>query len=114
MHSEEIIQILAIAASIFAGQGFWTYIQNKSSKKNAELRLLLGLAHDRIIFLCGKYIEQGFITQDEYEDLVHYLQEPYSEFGGNGIAERMFKAVQQLEIVGRPVRATVIVKENTE
>lgn len=106
------MQLITLAGTIFAGQGFWAFIQTRSSRKSAERQLLLGLAHDRIIFLCSKYIEQGYITADEYEDLVHYLQEPYSAFGGNGIAERMFKAVQQLDIVGRPVRASVTVKEN--
>ena len=35
--------------------------------------MLIGLAHDRIIYLGMTYIERGYITQDEYETEVDQL-----------------------------------------
>jgi hypothetical protein len=56
----------------------------------------MGLAHDRIIFLGSKYIDRGWITKDEYEDLNTYLYEPYSQFGGNGLAKKVMLDVEKL------------------
>lgn len=84
--------------SIGASSGFWAYITRRDSQKGAAVQLLLGLAHDRIIFLGKKYIEQGWLTYDEYEDLEKYLVSPYSQFGGNGLAEQVWMQVKQLPL----------------
>lgn len=60
--------------------------------------MLIGLGHDRIIYLGMQYIERGWITQDEYENLHDYLYIPYKMMGGNGSAERVMRAVDSLEI----------------
>lgn len=65
---------------------------------NAEKRLLIGLAHDRIIWLGMQYIERGWISQDEYENLHDYLFIPYSEAGGNGSAAKVMKDVDNLPV----------------
>ena len=44
------------------------------------------------------YLSRGYITIDEYEDLQKYLYSPYSSFGGNGMAEKVMKEVQELPI----------------
>lgn len=41
---------------------------------------------------------RGYITIDEYEDLQKYLYSPYLTFGGNGMAEKVMKEVQELPI----------------
>ena len=71
---------------------------NKDKKKNAERDMLMGLAHDRIIFLGSQYISRGDITKDEYENLHDYLYKPYLELGGNGTATKIMKEVEQLKI----------------
>lgn len=60
--------------------------------------MLVGLAHDRIIFLGMQYIERGWITQDEYENLHEYLYKPYEQMGGNGSAKRIMTEVDTLPI----------------
>lgn len=60
--------------------------------------MLIGLAHDRIIYLGMSYIERGYITQDEYENLYEYLYKPYEKLGGNGSAKRIMTEVDQLAI----------------
>jgi len=65
---------------------------------NLETQMLIGLAHDRIIYLGMAYIERGYITQDEYENLYEYLYKPYEKLGGNGSAKRIMTEVDQLAI----------------
>ena len=60
--------------------------------------MLLGIAHDRIMYLGMKYIERGFITKDEYENLDVYLYSPYKKLGGNGACERVIDEVKRLPI----------------
>lgn len=60
--------------------------------------MLIGLGHDRIINLGMSYIERGWITQDEYENLYVYLYKPYQEMGGNGSAKRVMEEVARLPI----------------
>lgn len=84
--------------AIIASGGFWLYIDKKTSKKDATCRLVMGLAHDRIIYLCLKYIDRGFITQDEYENLTEYLYKPYIDLDGNGSAIRLMKEIDKLPI----------------
>ena len=55
----------------------------RSKADEAQRKMLVGLAHDRIIHLGMVYIERGCVTQDEYENLQVYLYEPYEEMGGN-------------------------------
>ena len=80
-------------------------LQERSKRKaaenkhnNLETQMLIGLAHDRIIYLGMVYIERGYITQDEYENLYEYLYKPYEKLGGNGSAKRIMTEVDQLAI----------------
>ena len=88
-----VLPILTIAAgiitSLITSQGLWNHISTKSRKDSAEADLLRGLAHTRIMSLCEKYIERGWITPEEYEDLITYLYHPYLELGGNGTVKKM-------------------------
>lgn len=70
----------------------------RSKADETERKLLVGLAHDRIIHLGMVYIDRGYITQDEYENLQVYLYEPYAEMGGNGSAKRVMEEVRKLPI----------------
>lgn len=95
-HALELV--LTISASVLASSGFWAYIQARTSQHDAQTQLMLGLAHDRIVHLCMNYLDRGYILKDEYDDLVKYLIKPYSAFGGNGLAEKLFGEVKELPI----------------
>ena len=60
--------------------------------------MLVGLAHDRILCLGMLYIERGYVTRDEYENLYEYLYRPYLKMGGNGSAKRIMQEVDRLPI----------------
>lgn len=91
--------ILAILVSLAASSGFWKFVQNRSDKEDGRTRMLIGLGHDRIIYLGMSYVERGYITEDEYENLHDYLYMPYHDIGGNGSAERIMQEVNKLKIV---------------
>lgn len=93
-----LIAVITAAASILASSGFWAFMSKKSSKDDAETKLLLGLAHSRIMALGTEYIHRGWITPDELENLVDYLYTPYAESGGNGSAKQVVERVKKLEI----------------
>jgi hypothetical protein len=90
--------LLTIVVAVIASSGFWAYLEKKNRNKDARSRMLIGLAHDRIIFLGMSYIERGWVTQDEYENLYEYLYKPYEEMGGNGSAKRIMTEVNKLPI----------------
>lgn len=95
----QIFQILIpVVISFIASSGFWLYLMGFRDKKSAQTELLLGLAHDRIVSKGMYYIEQGWITQDEYENLNVYLYKPYEKLGGNGSAKRIMLEVDRLPI----------------
>ena len=112
-----VLPVLTIAAgiitSLITSQGLWNHISTKSRKDSAEADLLRGLAHTRIMSLCEKYIERGWITPEEYEDLITYLYHPYLELGGNGTVKKMVdNEINRLPIQHIKTDLDIIVKEN--
>ena len=96
---EQWLQIVVtIACSVIASSGFWAYIQKRNENKDVKSRMLVGLAHDRIMHLGMTFIERGWISQDEYENLYEYLYVPYERMGGNGSAKRIMNEVNKLPI----------------
>lgn len=90
--------LVTLIGAFIASSGFWAYVNSRNNKYDNKTKLLIGLGHDRIIFLGMKYIERGWITEDEYENIHDYLYIPYKEAGGNGSAERIMTEVQKLPI----------------
>ncbi len=88
--------VLTAIFSVLASSGFWAYWGKKHEDKSARTRLLVGLAHDRIMQSGTYYIERGWITIDEYEDFHKYLYMPYRELGGNGTAEVIMNDLKSL------------------
>ena len=103
---EDVIKLLVTGiCSIIASSGFWLYLQKRSdkhstviSKYDAQAEMLRGLGHDRIIRHGLRYIERGYITTSEYENIKDYLYVPYKKLGGNGSADRVMTEVDKLEI----------------
>lgn len=100
--------IVSLVIAVFASTGFWTVIngvlqrradrkKSASSKHGAITSMLLGLGHDRIYDLCERYIERGYITTSEYDNL-KYLFDPYVALGGNGTGIKLKEAVDKLPV----------------
>lgn len=106
-----LVAALAVIGSVMGSSGYWNYKERKGNVKDASTQLLLGLAHDRIIFLGMSYVERGWITKDEYEDFIKYLYGPYETFGGNGLAEKVMQEVKKLPMRGVHAPVVQIIKE---
>ena len=92
--------IVTIICSVLASSGLWTFIFKFYDKRNAKTKMLLGIAHDRII-KTGTEI-RDYISEDEYENLHDYLYLPYKELGGNGSAEKIMQDIEHLHMVRTP------------
>lgn len=92
---------ITILLAVFASQGLWTFLgdllRQKFGRKTILERLVLGIAHDRLHFLCTKYIKEGSLTADEY-DTLKSIAGPYLEMGGNGSGKRLYDQAAALPI----------------
>ena len=89
---------VSVICAVLASSGMWTFLQRRADKKDARTQMIVGLGHDRIMYLGMRYIDQGYITRDEYENLYEYLYKPYEKLGGNGSAKRIMEEVNKLPI----------------
>lgn len=96
--NEWIKTAVTVLVTLLGSAGFWSWLDARRTNKNANTRLLVGMAHDRIVYLGMKYIERGYITKDEYENLNDYLYEPYAAAGGNGSAKRVMEEVRKIPL----------------
>lgn len=85
-----------LVVALLTSGGLWALIGKRVDQSDAERKMLVGLAHDRIVHLGMVYVERGYITQDEYENLNDYLYAPYEKMGGNGSARRVMEEVRKL------------------
>lgn len=97
---EPWVQQIAVplAVAMLTSSGLWALVSKRADKNDAERKMLVGLAHDRITHLGMAYLTRGYITQDEYENLNDYLYQPYEKMGGNGSAKRVMEEVRKLPI----------------
>lgn len=110
---DEIIATILVAA--FGSTGLWTVInqiitaliekrkakQGSQEDKIKEIikptnDMVLGLGYDRLIHVCNKHLEKGWIDPVELKDITKYLYLPYRSLGGNGTAEMLFDKVTKL------------------
>lgn len=104
--------VITVLGSVIASSGFWAYFQKRNEKKDLTTQMLIGLGHDRIVYLGMSYIDRGYITQDEFENLNDYLYVPYKALGGNGSAKKVMDEVYKLQIRKHPISYDNITKEN--
>ena len=89
---------VTILVSVLASSGVWAVVMKVMDKKDVKTQMLIGLGHDRIMYLGNSYIARGYITSEEYENLVDYLYRPYELMGGNGSAKRVIDEVKKLPL----------------
>lgn len=64
---------------------------------NSGMRLIL---KDRLRYLCMEYIQQGWIYEDELEDIMAMHACYHDALKGNGYLDELMKRVKALEIRG--------------
>lgn len=97
--NEAIYNLLVpLIIALIASSGFWALLEKRTTKGTNLAKLVIGLAHDRIVYLGMQYIKRGWVYHDEYENLVTYLYKPYQDMDGNGSALRVMEEVAKLPL----------------
>lgn len=81
--------------ALLGSSGIWMWVKTKSDRINSEDRLLLAVARNQLVKQGREYLKRGYITMDEYEEYEDNYK-LYSDLGGNGLAQRIFKQVDDL------------------
>ena len=89
---------VTIICACLASSGLWALAGKLLEAKSAKTRMIIGLGHDRIVYLGMKYIERGWILTSELDNLETWLYKPYRAMGGNGSATRIMDEVRKLPI----------------
>lgn len=97
-----------VITTLLGSSGIWMWVKTRSDRSNSEDQLLLEVAKNQLTVLGRSYLERGYITMDEYEEYEAEYK-LYSALGGNGLAKRVFKQVDELPMMpngidGRNVR----------
>lgn len=89
--------LITVFTSVLASSGLWAFLGNRLERNNAEMELILGIAHIELVFFGMQYIDRGYISRDEYETLQD-LYKPYVKLGGNGSGKKIMDEVEKLPI----------------
>lgn len=92
------MDFLRIASVLFSAAGFWELVRYFLEKRSVRTQLLIGIAHQQLVQSCEYYIDRGYITSEEYDNLEKYLYLPYKKLGGNGLIDKLFTAVSKLPL----------------
>lgn len=87
-----------IVTTLLGGSGVWAWAKSKSDRNSAEQKLMLCVSKNQLIAFGRKYLDRGYITMDEYEEYEAEYK-LYTSLGGNGLARRVFKQVDNLPIM---------------
>ncbi len=105
-HDQMIITALISALSSSGVMSLVLYLiqrhdrikDQKAAENSAQSRMLLGLGHDKIIYITDKFVRRGCITLKEKRNL-EFLYKPYHDMGGNGDCKIGYEACQELPVV---------------
>ena len=73
-----------------------TYIRKIEDKERQDLTLIIASYRFRLVQLCKIYIKQGYMTQDQYDQLTEFYK-LYHSLGGNGQAKEYYEKTMELE-----------------
>lgn len=73
------------------------YIMETKSIETSHLELIVSSYKFRLVQLCKEYIKQGYVTQDQYDQLSEFYR-VYSGLGGNGQAKEYYELAMELPI----------------
>jgi hypothetical protein len=99
--------VVTMFCGILASGGLWALIMKLMDRKDVKRKMLLGVAHDRLVYLCMQFIDRGWLTKEEYENAYKYLYLPYKEMGGNGTIDRLVEEMNKL-----PIKPSAYYKES--
>lgn len=87
-----------LITTVLSGPGIWAWAKTRTQRNDSEDELLLQVAKNQLVTQGREYLKRGYITMDEYEEYESEYQ-VYSALGGNGLARRIFKQVDDLPMM---------------
>lgn len=73
------------------------YVRGVDIEEKRKLDLIIASYRYRLVQLCKLYIKQGYMTQEQYEQLSEFYK-MYHGLGGNGQAEEYYDRTRSLPI----------------
>lgn len=73
------------------------YIRETEILEKTHMDLIIASYRFRLVQLCRAYLKKGFMTSNEYEQLVEFYK-VYHGLGGNGQAEEYYNKVVKLPV----------------
>ena len=73
------------------------YVRKVDTEEKRKLDLIIASYRYRLVQLCKIYLKQGFMTQDQFEQLSEFYK-MYHGLGGNGQAEEFYDKTRALPI----------------
>lgn len=73
------------------------YIIDTKDIEKSHMQLIISSYKFRLVQLCKEYIKQGFMTQEQYDQLSEFYR-VYSGLGGNGQAKEYYELALELPI----------------
>ena len=96
MDTTQVIIAVIGSNALFAFLQFLISRHDKKKEKQSGMRdMILGLGHDKLLYLTDKFAERGGITQKERRNL-KYLYDPYIGLGGNGDCQIGYETCEKL------------------
>lgn len=93
---EIILAILGSSALAAIISGIFSLLVSRQHKENgvaAGVRILL---YERIKFLGTRYVEKGYVSNDDYEDLLKMHRVYHNPLKGNGFLDDIMEQVKKL------------------
>lgn len=90
LHEELVEEIERQTAPIVADiEELRAYIRNVDLTEKHQMQLIIASYRFRLIQLCKIYLKQGYMTQDQYDQLTEFYA-LYEGLGGNGQAKEYY------------------------
>lgn len=113
----DIMSTTQILVAIIGSNALFTFVQflitrhdnaknALSQHEKAQNDMLIGLGHDKLLYLTDKFVQRGGITLKERRNL-DYLYKPYHAAGGNGDCQIGYEACEKLPTLSDEEAATL-------
>lgn len=100
METQIIIAVISSGLLTTIINRIFNYLDKRAELKSGVTHGVRLILKDRLRFLCVRYIEQGWIYEDELEDLVSMHSCYHDTLAGNGYLDELMGRVKRLPMKG--------------
>lgn len=100
MDTQIIIAVISSGLLTTIINRIFNYLDKRAELKSGVTHGVRLILKDRLRFLCTRYIEQGWIYEDELEDLISMHSCYHDTLKGNGYLDELMTRVKHLQMKG--------------